>query len=213
VALRRLVRIRDGWGGLVAIYDSLLFLMVAILIAEGMFLYSATTVEDGGAFTDDAYQRVCDNQRIMVEALSANETLAIPQIEWSNGIDDDIQPLINITGPAEAETVRWLLESYCNLTWRNGPGQVIYDGQWDTSPILPLVGSFFSGSRLNGTEHAWMFLYEGEVVLFGSSSASDVEDLPKDRWASSRDYTVVNPDGATQDIKYEAELRYFLWIP
>jgi hypothetical protein len=197
----------------VAIYDALLFLMVAILIAEGMFLYSATTVGEGGDISTSAYQRVCDNQRITVEALSVNETRPALLIEWSNGVETDTQPLVNITGPAEAETVRWMLESYCNLTWRNGPGQEIYDGTWDTSPILALVDDFFSDNRLNGTEHAWMFLYEGEVMLFGSSSVDAVEDLPKDRWASSRDYTVVTPDGATQTIKYEAELRYFLWYP
>ncbi|NIP36326.1 MAG: hypothetical protein GWN18_15325, partial [Thermoplasmata archaeon] len=72
------------------------------------------------------------------------------------------------------ETVRWLLESYCDLTWRNGPGQDIFDGQWDTTSILPLVDRFFEANQLNGTEHAWLFLYEGEVHLFGSSSVDDV---------------------------------------
>ena len=131
--MKRYVHMRDRRSALVAIYDSLLFLMVAILIAEGMFLYTATTVNEGGKFSDDAYQRMCDNQRIMVEGLSTNETLPTPDIGWSNATDIDSEDLINITGPAEAETVRWLLTSYCNLTWRNGPGQEIYDGQWDTS--------------------------------------------------------------------------------
>lgn len=213
MALRKLLRLRDHRFALVAIYDALLFLMVAILIAEGMFLYSATAVSEGGDFSDDTYQRVCDNQRIMVEGLSANETLPTPQIGWSNGTSSDSQPLNNITGPTEAETVRWLLVSYCNLTWRNGPGQEIYDGEWNTSTILPLVDAFFEDNRLNGTEHAWMFRYKGQVMLFGSSSVENVEDLPEDRWASSRDYTVVTQDGASQSIKYEAELRYFLWFP
>ncbi|UCC92540.1 MAG: hypothetical protein JSW25_07700 [Thermoplasmata archaeon] len=211
--MRRLLVLRDRREGLVAIYDALLFLMVAILIAEGMFLYSATTVSDGGNFSDDAYQRMCDNQRVMVEALSTNGTRPTPVIEWTDGTEVDSQPLHNISDPGEAETVRWLLESFCNLTWRNGPGQGIYDGQWDTEPILALVDGFFSDNRLNGTEHAWMFLYEGEVALFGSSSVDTVEDLPDDRWASSSDYTIVTGTGAEQTVKYEAELRYFLWIP
>jgi hypothetical protein len=211
--MRRLCRVRDRRTAIVAIYDALLFLMVAILIAEGTFLYTATAVSEGGEFSDDAYQHVCDNQRRMVEGLSTNGTLPTPQIEWSNGTATDIQSLVNITGPVEAETVKWLLESYCNLTWRNGPGQTIYDGQWNTTPIMPLVDAFFREKGLNGTEHAWMFLYEGEVKLFNSSSGEDIEDLPDDRWASSRDYTLVSRDGATQSIIYEAELRYFLWFP
>jgi hypothetical protein len=196
----------------VAVYDALLFLMVAVLIAAGTFLYSATAIGDGGEFSEDAYQRVCDNQRIAVEALSTNGTLPTPVIDWTNGTAVDSEDLVNITGPTEAETVGWLLASLCNLTWRNGPGQSIYDGQWDTAPILDLVDRFFRGNRLNGTEHAWLFLYEGEVVLFGSSSVDDVEDLPDDRWATSRDYTIVERDGASQTIRYEAELRYFLWL-
>lgn len=211
--MRRLSALRSRRSALVAVYDALLFLMVAILIAAGMFLYSATAIGDGGEFSDDAYQRVCDNQRITVEALSTNGTLPTPIIDWTNGTAEDSEALVNITGPTEAETVGWLLASYCNLTWRNGPGQSIYDGQWDTAPILDLVDRFFRGNRLNGTEHAWLFLYEGEVVLFGSSTLDDVEDLPDDRWATSRDYTIVERDGASQTIRYEAELRYFLWLP
>ena len=211
--MRRLISIRSRGSALVAVYDALLFLMVAILIAAGMFLYSATAIGEGGEFPDDAYQRVCDDQRIMVEALSTNEMLPTPVIEWTNGTAEDSDHLANITGPTEAETVAWLLASYCNLTWRNGPGQDIYDGEWDAAPILDVVDGFFKGNQLNGTEHAWLFLYEGEVVLFGSSSVDDVEDLPDDRWASSRDYTVVERGGASQEVRYEAELRYFLWLP
>ncbi|MCJ2539890.1 MAG: hypothetical protein LN414_01315 [Candidatus Thermoplasmatota archaeon] len=211
--MRRYLHLRDRRSALVAIYDALLFLMVAILIAEGMFLYSATTVQEGGDFSDDAYQRVCDNQRIMVEGLLTNETLTTPQIGWSNGTASDSQPLNNITDSTEVETVGWLLESYCNLTWRNGEGQEIYDGQWNTSTILPLVDAFFKDNQLNGTEHAWMFLYKGQVMFFDNSTVANIEDLPNDRWTSSRDYTVVIQDGASQSIKYNAELRYFLWFP
>ena len=211
--MKRLFPLRGRRSALVAVYDALLFLMVAILITAGMFLYSATTIGEGGEFSDDAYQRMCDNQRIMVEVLSTNGTLPTPVIEWTNGTADDSDHLANITGPTEAETVAWLLASYCNLTWRNGPGQAIYDGEWDTTPILPLVDAFFEGNQLNGTEHAWLFLYEGEVVLFGSSSVEDLEDLPDDRWVSSRDYTIVERGGASQEVRYEAELRYFMWLP
>ena len=211
--MKRALRFRERGSALVAVYDSLLFLMVVILVSAGMFISVPTTVGEGGEFSDPAYQRVCDDQLIMVEALSTNDSLPTPPIEWSNGTDEDVQSLANITDPGEAGTVRWLLESYCNLTWRNGDGQGVYDGQWNTSPVLPLVDAFFRASQLNGTEHAWLFLYQGEVVLFGSSSSDQVEDLPEDRWASSSDYSVTDQSGATQTIRYSAELRYFLWVP
>ena len=134
-------------------------------------------------------------------------------IEWSNGTATDSLPLSNITWSPEAETVWWLLKSYCNLTWRNEDGQHIFDGQWNTSPILPLVDRVFRENRLNGTEHAWMFLYGKQVKLFGSSSVDDVEDLPDDRWASTSDYSVKEGFGANQTVKYEAELRYYMWFP
>lgn len=211
--MRRIVPLRARRKALVAVYDALLFLMVAILIAAGTFLYSATAVGNGGEFSDDAYQRVCDDQLTMIGALSTNGTLPTPVIAWSNGTAEDSDNLVNITGPVEAETVAWLLASYCNLTWRNGPGQAIYDGHWEAGPVLELVDAFFEGNRLNGTEHAWMFTYKGELKLFGSSSVVGIEDLPNDKWASSSDYTVVGPGGASQDIRYEAELRYFMWLP
>ncbi len=204
--MRRPLALRHRREAIVAVYDALLFLMVAILISAGMFLYSATTVQDGGDFSDAAYQRTCDNQRIMVEGLAANGTLPAPVIEWSNGIEISSEPLANVTGPVEAETVRWMLASFCELTWRNEESSG--GGVWDTGPILPLVDDFFEGNRLNGTEHAWLFLYDGEEVLFGSSSVDGVEDLPNDRWASSRDYSHTN---AT--VEYSAELTYFLWVP
>jgi len=206
--MRRYLHLRARRSALVAIYDALLFLMVAILIAEGMFLYSATTVKDGGTFSDDAYQRICDNQRIMVEGLLANETLPVPVLEWTNGTHNDSRPLTGVTGPVEAETVNWMLRSYCDLTWRNDHIKNQSEGVWVTDPIPPAVGSFFAGNQLNGTEHAWLFLYEGEEVLFGSSSVDVVEDLPKDRWASSRDYSFSN-----STVDYSAELRYYLWFP
>jgi hypothetical protein len=206
--MRRFLHIRGQRSALVAIYDALLFLMVAILIAEGMFLYAATSVSDGGDFSDDMYQRLCDNQRTMVEGLSTNFTLPSPLIMWSNGTHNRTEPLINFTEPTEAETVAWLLESYSQLTFRNDAGQAQWDGHWNTSPILPLVDDFFRGNQLNGTEHAWMFLYGGEIKLFGSSSIESVEDLPEERWASSGNYTLD-----TQSYNYEAELRYYLWYP
>lgn len=211
--MRRLLVIHHRRAALVAIYDSLLFLMVAILIAEGMFLYTATTVDSGGEFSDDAFQRVCDNQRIMVEGLSTNGSHPTPDIHWSNGTHSAIESLSNIADPTEAETIRWILEAYCSLTWRNKDGQDIYDGEWDTSPLLPLVDSFFRENQLNGTEHAWLFLYNGEERLFGSSTVDNVEDLPDDRWVSSRDYSVVIPNGPSQKFKYEAGLHYYLWYP
>jgi len=192
----------------VAIYDALLFLMVAILIAEGMFLYSATTVREGGDFSDDAYQRMCDNQRIMVEGLAANETLPAPMLEWSNGTNSHTKPLANVIGSEEAETVQWMLRSYFDLTWANEHIKNQSEGVWVTDPIPPVVDSFFEGNKLNGTEHAWLFRYEGAEVLFGSSSVDKVEDLPKDRWASSRDYSLTN-----STVDYSAELSYFLWFP
>ena len=206
--MRRYLHLRGHRSALVAIYDALLFLMVAILIAEGMFLYSATTVGEGGSFSDDAYQRICDNQRIMVEGLAANEDLPAPPLEWSNVTHNRTKPMVEVTGPVEAETVSWMLRSYCDLTWRNDHIKDPSEGLWVTDPILPLVGSFFEGNQLNGTEHAWEFLYEGEEVLFGSSGVDVVENLPKDRWASSRDYSFTN-----STVEYSAELRCYLWFP
>ena len=206
--MRRFLHLRGRTSALVAVYDALLFLMVAILIAEGMFLYSATTVGEGGTFSDAAYQRMADNQRIMVESLTANETLPAPIIEWSNGTHNRTRPMVEVTGPVDAETVLWMLRSYCDLTWRNDLNKDTPKGQWATDPIMQKVASFFEGNPLNGTEHAWLFLYEGEEVLFGSSSVDNVEDLPKDRWASTRDYSFSN---AT--VSYSAELRYYLWFP
>ncbi len=213
--MRRLACLRARQGALVAVYDALLFLMVAILVAEGMFLYTATSVGEGGQFSDDAYQGVCDDQLVMVEALSTTRALPTPEIGWTNGTSSSTLSLVDVTGPVEAETVGWLLSSYCELTWRNGPGQELWDGQWDTSPILPLVEGFFEGARINGTEHAWLFLYRGEVRLFGSSAqgVDSVDDLPVDRYSSSNDYSQVTGSGAQQTVKYEAELRYFLWYP
>lgn len=213
--MRRRLTLRLGRGALVAVYDALLFLMVAILVAEGMFLYTATSIGEGGQFSDGAYQRVCDAQLAMVEALSTTDALPTPEIGWSNGSSSSTLSLLDVTGPVEAETVGWLLASYCELTWRNGPGQDVWDGQWDTSAILPLVDAFLRGASINGTEQAWLFLYQGEVRLFGSSAddVDTVDDLPRDRWASSGDYTQVTGSGAQQSVKYDAELRYFLWYP
>lgn len=213
--MRRLPSVRTRRKALVAVYDALLFLMVAILVAEGMFLYTATSVGEGGEFSDDTYQRVCDDQLVMVEALSTKEPLPTPDIEWTNGSSSATLPLREITGPVEAETVGWLVASYFELTWRNEDGQDLWDGQWDTAPVLPVVDAFFRSARINGTEHAWLLLYGGEVRLFGSSAdgVDSVDDLPADRWASSHDHSQVTGSGANQMVKYEAELRYFLWYP
>jgi hypothetical protein len=208
VALRRFIRIREQRAGLVAIYDSLLFLMVAILIAEGMFLYSATTVNDGGGFSSDTYQRLCDNQLIMVEELVVNETHPMPMVAWSNSSNSFTIPISNVTIPGDAETVHWMLQSYCDLTWENDNPLNQSGGQWDVDSILQFANSMFEGTRLNGTEYAWEFLYEGGEVFFTSSMGGTITDLPKDRWASSRDYSFTSGT-----IDYSAELRYFLWFP
>ncbi len=218
--MRRPVMLRSSRTALVAVFDALLFLMVAILISAGMFLYSATAISESGDFSDSIYQRRCDNQLTMVENLAVNQTkpkdqtrlenwsVPTPVIPWTNGTNSSEYPLNELMVKTPVESVRWLLESYCVITRWNEENQDPQGGQYDASVILPIVNVFISEHQLNGTEHAWLFLYDGEVVLFGSSSVDDVEDLPNDRWASSHDYSMN-----TTSIKYSAELRYFLWLP
>lgn len=204
--MRRYVAFRAARQGLVAIYDALLFLMVVILISEGMFLYTATTTGRNGEFSDDHYQHLADTGRIMVEALSLNESYPMPMIEWSNSTDNETRPLDHWVAPSEADTVRWLLGAFVELTWKNEAE----NGTYDTGTIMPIVNAIFAENRLAGTDHAWLFLYLGEVELFGSNAVGSVEDLPEDRWASSSDYTLVV--NAPKAILYEAELRYFIWL-
>ncbi len=204
--MRRYVAFRAARQGLVAIYDALLFLMVVILISEGMFLYTATTTGRNGEFSDDHYQHLADTGRIMVEALSLNESYPMPMIEWSNSTDNETRPLDHWVAPSEANTTRWLLDSFVELTWKNEAE----NGTYDTGTIMPIVNAIFAENRLAGTDHAWLFLYLGEVELFGSNAVGSVEDLPEDRWASSSDYTLVV--NAPKAILYEAELRYFIWL-
>lgn len=208
--MKRHVVFRNARQGLVAIYDALLFLMVVILISEGMFLYTATTADRTGAFSDDHYQHLTDTGRIMVEALSLNESYPMPMIEWSNGTTSETQPLDHWVAPSEADTVRWLLDSFVELTWRNEDESGSWNGTYDTGTIMPIVDAIFAENRLAGTDHAWLFLYLGEVELFGSNAVGSVEDLPEDRWASSSDYTLVV--NVPKVISYEAELRYFIWL-
>jgi hypothetical protein len=218
--MRRPLGLRPSRTALVAVYDALLFLMVAILISAGMFLYSATAISEGGGFSDSMHQRRCDNQLTTVENLAVNQTdprnrtqledwsVPTPLIAWTNGTSSSDIPLNELMVRTPVESVRWLLESYCVMTVWNDEGTGPHGGQYDTSPILPIVDGFFAGNQLNGTEHAWSFLYEGGEVLFGSSSIDNIEDLPDDRWSSIRDYSVN-----TTTMKYSAELRYYLWFP
>jgi hypothetical protein len=218
--MRRPVRLRSSRAALAAVYDALLFLMVAILISAGMFLYSATAVSEGGDFAESMHQRRCDNQLTTVENLAVNQTdplnstrpeswsVPTPHVRWTNGTNISDIPLTEEMVSTPVESVRWLLESYCTLTWRNEQGEAYDDGTYDASAVLGAVDGLFEDSQLNGTEHAWQFLFEGEERLFGSSSIDRVEDLPADRWASSRDYSVN-----TTAMKYSAELRYYMWFP
>jgi hypothetical protein len=210
--MRRLSHFRDTSRAIVAIYDALLFLMVVILISEGMFLYTATVSDGGGGFSDDHYQHLTDTGRIMVEALSLNESHPMPMVAWSNATHNETRPLDYWVGPSEADTVRWLLESYIEITVWNEHDNVTRNGEYDTSEILPVVDSIFSENRLVGTDHAWLFLYEGEVQLFGSNAVESVEDLPEDRWASVANYTLNIEITKGIFIQPEAELRYYLWL-
>ena len=193
-----------------AIYDALLFLMVVILISEGMFLYTATTTNRNGEFSDDHYQHLADTGRIMVEALSLNESHPMPMVTYSNATHNETLPLADLVVGSEADTVRWLLDSYVTLEWRNDDDSGTWDGEYDTSEILSLVDEIFAENRLVGTDHAWMFLFKGEVKLFGSNAVATVEELPEDRWASIGNYTKeVEINGVS---RYDAELRYYLWL-
>jgi hypothetical protein len=206
--MRRLLRLREARTGLVAIYDALLFLMVVILISEGMFLYTATISTEGGGFSDDHYQHLSDTQVIMVEALSLNETYPMPEVSWENGTGSGTM-LLNESRETQPEAyiIEWLLISYCQLTWETENADDVDDKLWDTSEIKPIVDAYFFDNQLNGTEHAWAFLYNGEVELYNSSTGVRLDELPEDRWASISDYGVNQTS-----VKYEAELRYYLWL-
>ena len=146
----------------------------------------------------------------MVEALSLNESHPMPMVTYSNATHNETLPLADLVAGSEADTVSWLLESYVTLEWRNDDDSGTWDGEYDTSEILSLVDEIFAENRLVGTDHAWLFLYLGEVELFGSNAVGSVEDLPEDRWASSSNYTLVVNEPTV--ISYEAELRYFIWL-
>lgn len=203
---------RHGDGALVAIYDALLFLMVVILISEGMFLYTATSSSREGAFDNEHYQHLADTGRIMVEALSLNDSHPMPLVEGSAGADEWMVPLDQVASDTEAQTVHWMLVSYCELTFEFGEGGGSNDTTYDLSTVLQVVDAIFRENRLNGTDHAWLFLYNNSVQLFGSNTVDNVEDLPEDRWASSTDYTSVRFEVDKEVVRYTAELRYFLWL-
>lgn len=212
--MRRYVVFRNARQGLVAIYDALLFLMVVILISEGMFLYTATTADRNGEFSDDHYQHLADTGSIMVEALSLNESHPMPEVDWTNGTATERRPVdswVLWEVQPEADTVHLLLASLVNLTARNENESGHWNGTYGTGEIKTTVDAIFAENRLDGTDHAWLFLYNGEVEMFGSNVVNHVEDLPEDRWASSSDYTL---EEEFHDVSYthEAELRYFIWL-
>jgi hypothetical protein len=211
--MRRLSAFRTARRAVVAIYDSLLFLMVVVLVSEGMFLYTATVSDGGGDFDDDYYQHLADTGLIAIEGLSLNDSHPMPSVHWQNATYNETRPLDQWVPSPEADTVRWLLESYLDLTWRSHelPDPERY-GEYNTSNILPLVNETFSENRLTGTDHAWLFLYRGEVQLFGSNSIGTVQDLPEERWASVSTYSFEkDPLGTGGTFHYDAELRYYLW--
>ena len=212
--MRRLIIWRDIEGAIVAIYDALLFLMVVILISEGMFLYTATVSDGGGGFSDDHYQHLADTGLIMVEALSLNESHPMPMVAWSNVSHNGTSPLDELVTPNEADTVSWLLSSYVELTVKNNINTPSEVGEYDTSGILPVVDAIFSENRLPGTDHAWLFLYKDNIHLFGSNAIDSVEELPEDRWASVSNYTLETGDplGLQDTIYWDAELRYYVWL-
>jgi hypothetical protein len=195
----------------VAIYDALLFLMVIILISVGMFLYTASNASDGGGFSDSFYQRITENQVNMVRALHL-ATPDEPFMVWSSSNNSLSVPMANLTYVPEAQTVDWVLQSYCELAWNNTEGDTGPDGPWEIDGLLAQVNSSFAISGMDGTNHTWMFLYEGEVIMFGTDSGLSIEELPDDRWASTRDYSKYHKVDGSEVPKYKAELRYFLWL-
>lgn len=221
--MRRRLTLRGHTKGLVAVYDALLFLMVVILIAEGMFLYSATVAKEGGELSDDHWQHLTEAQLRMVEGLSLNGSRPSspsgwssgdqpsPLVGWSNGTDEWTRPLEGVVGDPEARTMSWLVSSLCELTAMNRDVGGVWDGQWDTEAILSMVDSYFGAANLNGTHHAWLLTFEGEVMLFGSDGVKTVDELPEDRWAATSDHSRVDLSGGVTTIIYEAELRYFMW--
>ena len=211
--MRRTAAFRRGRDGQVAIYDALLFLMVVILISMGMFLYTATVATEGGGFSDDYYQHQADTQLTMVERLSLNETYPTPRIRWENATSNETFLLNETVGEPEVQTVQWLLMSYCELRWSNETQGDHINGTYDPQPILPLVDAYFRNNQLNGTEHAWLFLYKGENVTFGSSTNVTIDTLPDNRWTSDSDYSSYDSSGNGTTERWKAQLRYFLWYP
>lgn len=212
VEMRRLSLRRHGDGALVAIYDALLFLMVVILISEGMFLYTATSSSREGAFGNDHYQHMADTGRIMVESLSLNDSHPMPLVEGSAGAGVWTVPFDQVASDTEAQTVHWMLQSYCELSFEFGEGGGSNNTTYDLSAVMQVVDAIFRENRLNGTDHAWLFLYNNSVKLFGSNTLGSVDDLPEDRWASSTDYSSVRFEAGEEVVRYTAELRYFLWL-
>jgi hypothetical protein len=223
MALRRRVLRPGEDDGLVAVYDALLFLMVVVLISVGMFLYSARTITDGGHVSDDFYQHQADTQLIMVEGLSINDTLEMPIIgrkEFGAFEFNESIPLDQVEPNEDAYTVKWLLESYCKLRYRSEqPLPPISDTvhyQYNLTNVTVRVNDFFEGSVMHNRSQAWMFLYNGELVLFGSETVTSVTELPDNRWASTGNYTSPskreNEYGQSVPI-YTAELSYFYWFP
>ena len=198
--------------GLVAVYDALLFLMVVILISVGMFLYTARGVGEGGQFSDDFHQDTVGRQLTMVEALSLNASHPMPDVTWSNGTASRTMSLVEAVGEPEARTVGWLVDSYVALRWKGDEANMDRNGTWDAEAILQVVDVFFSENRLPRTEHAWMVLYKGSEMLFGSSAAASLEELPLDRWAATVDHGRTDVAGGVPQVVYEAELRYFMWL-
>ena len=209
--MKRLFTIRRGRTAQVAVYDALLFLMVVILISQGMVLYTVSMAPDESGFSYEYYQHMADTQRIMVEGLSLKPDHPQPLVRWGNATHNETRPLNEwVNEPEDAHTIAWVMNSLCELTWRNSGSALNEKCLYNTSNLTSLVDRFFLNNQLNGTEHAWMVLHEGEVVLFNSSADVTVETLPDDRWASTSDYPKEGMEGTG---RWQAELIYFLWYP
>ena len=213
MALRRWVLRPGADDGLVAVYDALLFLMVVVLISVGMFLYSARTIDTTGDVSDAFHQHLADTQLAMVEGLSFNQTHPTPNITIEANATSHKESLIDLTGWVESQTIGWLVENYFWYHFRDVNNTSI---RYGLEELVELIGHYFNITVLEGTHFAWSLIMDGQLLVFYSDNATNITELPDDRWVATSDY---RKEAAGGDIRmgpliyYEAELRYYLWYP
>lgn len=203
--MMRKTRIRGAGGGLVAIYDALLFLMVVILISVGMFLYSAKSASMGVGLSNGFQEERAERQLIAVEGVAVHNIEVHPVGDPTN-----TTPLTELVEPdPDMEDIAWLLDAYCALWYLNEEN----GSQWDLGFVEANLTENFTLCSIKGFHYAWAFILEEEVVMFDSDNITSLDELPDERWAASREYP--RRDLHVRDIEgpieVSAELVYYLW--